>query len=175
MHHHSVLLVALLTTTAHADEFHLDVEIDPTAYVLAGHSVHAGIGWRNVRVDVGTYGMELPAWLHGNEGWSVRFIGGGAKLQWFPWSDAPRGWYVDASVGVSRQTFENAGRDLTETVIGVGAAAGYRFELPYRFYATPWVGLNYDLGTGDVVIAGETFERSVIFPFAAVHVGFELR
>src|SRR5262245_36496062 len=40
--------------------FHADVEIDPTAYVLGGYSLHVGLGWRRVRVDLGAFAMTLP-------------------------------------------------------------------------------------------------------------------
>ena len=135
--------LALTTATAHAERdpaapaahaVHVDLEVDPTAYVLGGWSVHVGLGYQNVRVDLGTYAMDVPEALHGQDGWDLSFHGAGAKLQWFPFASggAPRGLFVDGSVGVSRQrvTWRERQASSQDTLVGVGASAGYRFLLP---------------------------------------------
>ena len=33
-----------------ASRFHVDLETDPTAFVFRGYSLHAGLGWRHVRL-----------------------------------------------------------------------------------------------------------------------------
>lgn len=41
-----------------------------------------------------------------------------------------------------------------------------------HLYVKPWVGLGYMFTAQDVVIDGETFERSAFRPFPAVNVGW---
>ncbi|MBZ0234828.1 MAG: hypothetical protein K8M05_21045 [Deltaproteobacteria bacterium] len=159
-------------------DLHLDLEIDPTAYLLSGWSVHVGLGWEQLRLDLGTYAMDVPEALHGNDGWDLSFDGAGAKLQWFPFAGATqRGLFVDASVGVSRQrvTWRASGASRRDTLVGVGASAGWRFLLPYGLYATPWAGLSVDLGGDDPMVEGQRFDRPAVTPFAAVHVGYRFR
>lgn len=47
------------TPTESRTRFHADFEVDPTAYILDGYSLHAGIGWKRVRVDLGAFAMSL--------------------------------------------------------------------------------------------------------------------
>lgn len=164
------------TTTATATPLHLDVEVDPTAYVFSGYSVHVGVGWRRLRLDLGTYAMDLPAFLHGNDGWSAGFDGAGAKLQWFPFADQ-RGGFVDAGVGVARQrvTLDATGASQRDRFATIGASVGYRFWLPYRFYATTWAGVSYNAGAQDVMLDGQTYQTASVQPFAAVHLGYRFR
>lgn len=159
-----------------ARAFHLDLEVDPTAYAFSGFSAHVGLGWRAVRLDLGTYGMDVPEFFHGNEGWDASFTGAGAKLQWFPFA-AQRGFYVDVSGGAARQRVElrATGAASTETVWSVGADAGYRFTLPHRFYVTPWAGFSVDLNADDVMLDGRRYAKIALVPFAAVHLGYRFR
>lgn len=163
-------------STSTRARLHLDVEVDPTAYVFSGYSLHAGIGWKRLRLDLGVYAMDLPAFLHGNEGWSADFDGAGTKLQWFPFSEQ-RGVFVDASAGASRQrvTLDATGATQRDTLVGVGIDAGYRFALPYRFYVTTWAGVSYSFGADDVMLDGQRFHKSSVTPFAAVHLGYRFR
>jgi len=39
---------------------HADFEVDPTALVLAGHSLHVGSGWKRVRLDLGAFATLVP-------------------------------------------------------------------------------------------------------------------
>lgn len=189
MNHLAATLLVVLATTSIARaepapavdgsarrDFHVDVEVDPTAYILSGYSVHAGLGWRSVRLDLGVFAMDLPEMFHGNAGWDASFYGGGAKLQWFPLADQ-RGLWVDASVGVSRRTatLAETGHSAGVTITGIGIDAGYRFSLPYNLYITPWAGIARDLSDTEVMVDGKTFAMSAWTPFAAVHVGFRFR
>jgi len=155
---------------------HIDVEVDPTAYVFSGYSVHAGVGWKQLRLDLGVYAMDLPAFLHGNEGWDASFDGIGAKLQWFPFAEQ-RGMFVDVSAGVSRRTATviETGSAQRDTIGGLGIDAGYRISLPYNLYITPWAGVSYDLADTNVMLDGKAFTKSRVTPFAAVHVGYRFR
>ncbi len=182
---HLLLATIALTSVAHAEpavsasadrDLHLDVEVDPTAYILSGYSVHVGLGYQRVRLDLGVFAMDLPEMFHGNEGWDASFDGAGAKVQWFPFAEQ-RGLWVDASIGVSRRTatLVETGRSQRDTTLGIGIDAGYRFALPYNLYVTPWAGISRDLEDTDVMLDGKRFTKSAWTPFAAVHIGYRFR
>ncbi len=155
--------------------FHLDLESDPTAFVLGGGSAHLGLGWTRVRLDLGVYGMDMPAFVHGNEGFSSSFRGAGAKLQVFVAPHGqPHGPFVGIDGGIMELHVRADGTDLDarQTQLGVGLHGGWRFELPYGFYATPWIGIGWSPDAKDVVLGGRTYESSPLTFFPAVHLGY---
>src|SRR4051812_21013814 len=109
----SFLVLAGLAATAGAEPspLHADVEIDPTAYVLSGNSIHVGIGTGRYRLDLGNFAMAMPQFVHGDDGFDVSFHGYGAKLQVFPFAEQ-RGWFVGVDGGVSRVLIQRQGSDL---------------------------------------------------------------
>ena len=155
---------------------HLDAEVDPTAYVLSGYSGHLGLGIDRFRLDLGGYAMAVPQFVHGNDGYDVRFDGLGAKLQYFVFAapSEPKGLFVGVDGGVTRIHSTLRGTSLSETqaLPGVGAHVGYRFALPLGFYATPWIGVGYAFGGHDVTMNGATFHASPVTVFPAVHLGY---
>jgi hypothetical protein len=155
---------------------YVDLEVDPTAYLMSGYSLHVGVGWTHFRLDLGVYGMDIPSFAHGNPGWDVTFDGAGAKLQWFPLAEQ-RGLFVDISGGLARQrvTLAASGASHRDTDLAAGASAGWRFMLPRGFYASPWAGLNYTFDGADVMLDGERFKTTRLVPFAAVHLGVRFR
>jgi hypothetical protein len=180
-----IVALLLASTPAFADggpgnasssRLHLDMEVDPTAYVLRGYSVHVGIGWKHARLDLGSYGMDVPEAFHGNEGWHASFLGAGAKLQWFPFA-AQRGAFIAVGGGVMRQRIvlhetQEASRD---TATAAGVELGWRFPLPRGLYVTPWAGVSFSPGASDVMVSGRTFHNKQVLPFAAVHLGYQFR
>jgi hypothetical protein len=153
--------------------FGFDLEADPTAFVLGGYSLHAGLGWRGLRLDIGGYGMNVPELMHGNAGFDASFRGVGAKLQWFPFAER-RGAFIGVDAGVAWLRVEPEGSDLsaTQTQLGVGVNGGYRIDLPYGLYVTPWLGIGYTMNNRDLHVGERTFESSPISFFPAVHVGY---
>ena len=172
----TTLLAVSATATASADTLHGDVEIDPTAYVLDGDSVHVGVGTGRLRVDLGSFAEHLPQVFHGNDGFDVSFSGFGMKLQVFL-SDDQRGWFAGVDGGVLRVLARRQGSDAAavQHEVGVGVHAGYRFDLPHGFYVTPWIGLSHDFGAHDITLEGATYKPSAVSVFPAVHVGFRFR
>jgi len=153
-----------------------DAEIDPTAYALAGNSLHVGIGYRHLRLDLGNFAMALPAFAHADDGFAVRFTGYGAKLQYFG-SAAQRGWFAGVDAGVLAIEARRQGTDLArhQVQLGVGVHAGYRVALPAGFYATPWLGVGYNLHTPPITLGGATYSPSKLSVFPAVHLGYRFR
>jgi hypothetical protein len=156
--------------------FHADAEIDPTAYALSGNSLHVGIGWRRVRVDLGNFAIRLPQFVHGDDGFDVSFAGFGAKLQLFPFAEQ-RGLFVGVDVGLGRVLVQRQGTDLAAQhhQFGAGVNVGYRIALPASFYVTPWIGIGYEFGADDVTLGGSTYEASALNIFPAIHLGYRFR
>lgn len=159
-----------------ASKFHADAEVDPTAYALDGYSLHVGVGYARVRLDIGAYAMAIPNFVHGNDDFNVAMDGYGAKLQYFPFGEQVGG-FIGIDGGVMRLNVGRKGTDLArrDKQVGVGIDAGWRFNLGAGFYATPWLGVGYAFGTDDVTLAGKTFESSKVSVFPAVHVGYGFR
>src|SRR5262249_42230115 len=128
-----------------------DVEVDPTAYVLSGYSVHVGVGWTRLRVDLGAFAIAVPRFVHGNDGFSSSVDGLGVKLQYFPFAEE-HGGFVGVDAGFNRQLIRLDGTDLAarEEQLSLGAHVGWRFEIGPSFYATPWIGLSYGFNVHDV-------------------------
>ncbi len=161
---------------AGADGLRADVEIDPTAYVFAGYSLHAGIGGGRWRVDLGAFAMDPPEALVGNDDFDVSFNGYGAKLQYFLFEDQ-LGGFVGVDAGVAYATVSATDSDLAQrdTQLMTGVNFGWRFGLPASFYATTWLGLGYAFGADDVTLGGKRFEPQRFTVFPAIHLGYQLR
>lgn len=153
-----------------------DVELDPAAYALSGDSIHVGIGYGRFRFDLGTFGLEVPRFLHTNDAFDVVFDGYGLKLQWFRCSEQT-GLFVGVDASVARFEVHRRGTDLAihDHQIGTGVNIGYRVALPANFYVTPWIGVGYQWGADDVVLGGERFEANRFTLFPAVHLGYRFR
>jgi hypothetical protein len=165
-------IVLFLAVPAAAEPLAGDVEIDPTAYVLSGHSIHAGLASGHWRVDLGNFGLSLPRAIHGNDRFDASFTGCGAKLQYFGRRDR-NGWFVGGDVAAVFTRAELGGTQLsgTDTSVAIGIHGGYRLSLRGNLYATLWLGVGYNAGADDIVVSGERFEATPISVFPAVHVG----
>jgi len=158
-------------------DFHADFEVDPTAYVLRGYSLHVGLGWKRLRLDLGAFALALPAGLTGNDDFAVAFDGYGAKLQYFLFSDEQRGGFVGVDAGVARPLVQRRGTELhaRHTEVMAGVNFGWRFVFLQDFYATAWLGLSRTLNAHDVTLAGSTYEPARYTVFPAVHLGYRFR
>src|SRR6185295_6893494 len=136
----SALTATLLAHTAlaqpAASDLHADVEVDPTAYVLRGHSLHVGLGWGRLRADLGAYGLSLPAAMTGNDDFTVAFHGYGLKLQYFLFAEQ-RGGFVGVDGGVDHPLVRRKGTELAtqSTDFSAGVNFGWRLVFGERFYS----------------------------------------
>jgi len=179
-----VSLLTVSTATARADEaapaapadFHADAEIDPTAYALDGYSLHVGLGWKRLRLDLGVYALALPDAFDGSDDFSAAFDGYGIKLQYFPFA-AQRGGFVGVDGGFARVRVSLDDSDLSKRVrqLSAGVHAGWRFAITRDLYATPWLGVGYSTDPGDVMLDGKTYTPTRVTIFPAVHVGYRFR
>ncbi|MEO7731678.1 MAG: hypothetical protein ABIY55_11945, partial [Kofleriaceae bacterium] len=126
-----------------------------------------------LRIDLGNFALALPQWVHGDDGFDVTFDGYGAKLQVFLRDDR-RGLFAGVDGGLTRVLIQRQHTDLAvrQNQIAAGVHVGYRISLGDRFYITPWIGVGYQFGTSDVVLAGARFEAMPITVFPAIHLGY---
>ena len=159
-----------------ASPLHFDLEVDPTAYALHGHSLHIGVGYHHLRVDLGNYAEELPQFLHADDGFDLSFRGYGTKVQIFPFAEQ-HGLVVGIDAGVSTTSTHRQGTEMAveQHLFGVGADIGYRIALGRRFYVTPWIGASYNLNARDVTLAGATSKANPLLIFPAIHVGYRVQ
>ncbi|MBK8691988.1 MAG: hypothetical protein IPN17_06695 [Deltaproteobacteria bacterium] len=164
---------AAAAPAAQPSRLHLDVEIDPTAYILRGYSLHVGIGWRRLRVDLGAYAMAMPEFMHGNPDFDVSFHGFGVKAQLFPSRSSADS--SSASTPASRRPLvQRRETDLARCglQVSVGAHVGWRFPIIAGLYVTPWIGVSYSFNAQDVTLANRTYANNPITVFPAVHIGY---
>lgn len=166
----AVGLAAAAPAAADPGRLEADVEIDPTAYALGGHSLHAGIARGHWRVDLGNFAMDLPAFAHADDGVAVSFDGFGAKLQYFARATR-RGWFAGVDAGLIEVEARHAGAVTDQRQLGLGVHGGYRIALPADLYATVWLGVGYAAGAAPMHVAGATYEPSPITVFPALHLG----
>ncbi|AEF56285.1 hypothetical protein [Marinomonas posidonica] len=150
-----------------------DVEVDPFAYALSGHSVHFGFGENNFRFDIGLFGADIPEAFHGNENYEQEFTGYGVKLDYL------FGRYEGLFVGIEAQTSEykytlkSTKENTTRTQTSFGPRIGYRIMYSKNMTITPWLGIDFNLEHDDIVLSGEKFESSTVSLFPTVHLGWK--
>jgi hypothetical protein len=153
-----------------------DVEIDPLAYALKGHSLHVGLWLKQWRLDLGSFGLTVPSWVHGQEGFTQSFSGFGMKLDYFinPTQD---GIFLGLETGLARTTIRQESTGLSDTlpVLNAGGRVGYRWTLGEHFFVSPWVGVGYAFGARDSVLGDAQFSSQRITIFPTIHVGYQIQ
>lgn len=157
--------------------FHADFEVDPTAYVLDGFSLHVGLWWKRLRFDLGNYAIALPKALTGNDDFKVSFDGYGIKVQYFVFSERQEGGFVGVGADVIRSNVHRRGTSLTARHVNFGAGVnfGWRFVFGHDFFATAWLGLGYMPGREQVTLGASTYSGTKFSVFPAVHLGYRFR
>ncbi len=160
---------------SHALRLGFDVEIDPLAYAVKGHSLHVGIWLDQLRLDLGSFGLEIPEFAHGQKGFTSSFSGFGTKADWFFHRDRD-GWFLGLEAGLARVTIARPQEQLAaqHLQISMGARAGYRWTLVDSFYVEPWIGVGYALGAKDVQLGQERFENNPLVIFPTIHIGYQI-
>jgi hypothetical protein len=150
-----------------------DIESDPTAFVLHGHSAHLGYLTGRLRFDLGAYGTDIPRWVHRNEGFHASMRGYGIKVQYFLSGDTA-GWFAGGGFGRARLHVEadDTGRGANQSSPSVGVESGYRLGLGQRFHVTAWGGVDYLQRARAIRMGAGTYENRRLQPFAAVHLGY---
>jgi hypothetical protein len=151
----------------------VEVEVDPIAYALNGFSLHLAKVIGPTRLNVGTFGIDIPSAFHGNDGWNSSMRGAGVK--WDYTGTSSDGFFAGIDGGYMRTRYSIEGElpRVTRDIIGVGVRTGYRQPIGRRgLYVAPWVGVSYQFDGDDVSIGDHDFDRSAIVIFPTVHVGW---
>jgi len=156
--------------------WHLDLETDPTAFAFRGYSLHAGLGWRQLRLDVGGYAMDVPGFAETNEGFESSFRGVGAKLQLFLF-DEQQGGFVGLDAGFNQLRVEETktSAKAAQLQVSTGVNLGWRFALPWNLYATPWLGVSHSWNAPDISVGERMYHSRAVTFFPAVHLGYRFR
>jgi hypothetical protein len=150
-----------------------DVEVDPLAYLLRGHSLHIGLRVSRLRFDLGTFGLMVPEFIHGQKSFEDTASGYGAKADVYLF--APQsGLFVGVESSLTQQQITDEESDVRATfwAWSAGVRAGYQFELPAEFFIKPWIGIGHRFGHDDIEVAGRVFHQSPLLVFPTVHVGY---
>jgi hypothetical protein len=154
----------------------IDVEVDPLAYVLGGHSLHVGVGYEGWRLDLGNFAMELPEWFHGQQGYSPAFRGFGAKLDRFIGGEQSGAFVgVEASYTVMDVLDVRTGQAARSPGLTAGGRVGWRIMLPGDFFIAPWVGVGYRFGDEVIGVGEASYEQSAWVIFPTIHIGYRAR
>lgn len=164
------------TAPARTSSFHADFEVDPTAYVLDGYSLHVGLGQGRFRLDLGAFAMKVPGAIHGKKDFDISFDGFGAKLHYFFFAEQKH-LFAGIDGGFNRMLAERKGSDLAsrQHQYSLGAHVGWRIPLPAGFYVTPWIGISHSFNAKDVTLQGATYTSNAMMIFPAIHLGYRFQ
>ncbi len=150
----------------------IEVEVDPLAYMLKGYSVHGALAEKNLRVDLGVFGIEVPDAIHGNTGMTQFTQGVGLKAQ-YSFSEDRSGVFVGIGTDYSWTRYGSGGTQTQEAAPSVGVNFGYRFPIGSSgLYVTPWIGLDYTFASKQVAVGTQTFNQSSLRVFPTIHAGW---
>jgi len=163
--------------------FHADAELDPIAYALNGYSVHIGLSYDRVRFDIGAFGIDVPGFLHGQDGFDASNNGFGFKLQYFLFSTkrgplhGQQGLFVGVQTDLGKLVVEreHSGAAARRTQRAIAVQTGYRIHLFGQFYMTPWIAVGYEFEAPKIHIENATYESSHLQVFPTIHLGYQFR
>jgi hypothetical protein len=167
-----LMLVVIDTKGSIAQGF--EVEADPLAYLLKGWSIHTGYSIESWRFSLGTFGIDLPESIHGNEGFDSYMKGAGVSSDFF-FSRYTEGLFIGANTGFMHFKIKNTDDGATATLIAYnpGLRVGYRWNTGLgRLYVTPWFSLNYILNAKTLNVGNSTYTMNTWQPFPTVHIGW---
>ncbi|MDX2470799.1 MAG: hypothetical protein QNL04_09535 [SAR324 cluster bacterium] len=164
-----LLLTLIFTTSLQAE---IEFETDPIAFALKGHSAHIAFAGGGYRLDLGTYGLELPEDTN-NPDYTVVMTGQGFKLDYY--GEKLDGWFSGIQGGRVTLDFTHA-EDPTVTtsrdLVNYGARVGYRFGTK-GFYISPWIGVDkFTNQEGPVNLGGSEYQWKEFQVFPTVHLGY---
>lgn len=173
----ALLSIALIVETGHAqsaESGHLEVEIEPLAYVLGGAGGHVGYQGSRWSYTLEVFTLTVPRRLHGNEEFEAAPLGMELHVE-RSFGEGSGGWYAGPEIGVKRLevTHESTGTQRAHVRYGVGVRGGYQWFPGWgQLYLSPVAGLVYTLNSEPIRIQNETFETGPLTPFVTVGLGW---
>ena len=175
-----LLFVAFLAVAAAGDisaqptSTHVDVEVEPVAFVLGGAGGHVGIQVGRWGYTVEAFQLTVPESLHGNDGFAASPLGVELHVE-RSFGRSAEGFYAGPEIGINRftVTHEGSGREVERTRYSVGVRGGYQWYPGLGdLYVSPMGGLTYTLNSEPISIDGRTFETPPVTPFVTVGLGW---
>jgi hypothetical protein len=177
-----IVIVLLFTTLAYSQEKNvsnrLEIEADPLAYLLSGHSLHVAYTLSAFRFSLGTFGIKQPDFFLDHDAFSVRTFGFDAKIDYL--FNRVKGFFVGAQTTYSRDRI-GLKIDLERQHLwgpSVGLRTGYRFMFGREiknfsgFYLIPWLMVGYAPNPQSIIIGDQTYRQPRWFPFPSIHLGW---
>lgn len=157
---------------------HFEIEIDPTAYLLNGYSVHLGYQVNHLRFDAGVFGLSQPSFFLNNDKFKDRSSGFGIKADYI--FNKQKGLLVgiQSDYNNGRLTLKPNGSSVVSSGITAGIRTGYRIMLGKRrnwykgIYLMPWAALIYSPSAKDIMIKEQILRQSKFTLFPTLHIGY---
>lgn len=169
-----VLLVGPLPVLAQPSPGHVDVEVEPIAFVLGGAGGHVGVKFGRWSYTVEVFQLTVPEDLHGNDGFEASPFGAELHVE-RSFGASRSGFYAGPEIGINRFTVTHraSGRQVERFRYSVGVRGGYRWYPGLGdLYLSPVAGLVYTLNSEAISIDGETFESGPVAPYMTVGLGW---
>lgn len=175
----SLLTVVLLFSSvgfaqAQSQGRHVEVKVEPVAYILGGAGGHVGVQSGSWAYTLEVFGLDIPESMHGNDGFEASLLGAEVHAERF-FGDSASGFYVGPEAGVSRLdvTHRASGKKERHVRYSIGVRGGYRWYPGLGdLFLTPVVGLGYTLNDEPIEIGKETFDSGPLSPWGTVGIGW---
>lgn len=171
----SIALTATLLLSMNAKaEYDFYVESDPIAFAFSGHSIHAGLETDRFRLQIGSFGTNLPDSFKDSEKFEVSFTGYGVKLDYF--KDKEGGMFVGMTYSITEYEFEHIATQVNEVrdSNSLGLRLGYKYRLTDNFYVTPWIGVSKNLSDRSTIqLSGDDYQLDDWTIFPTIHLGYQ--
>jgi hypothetical protein len=166
------------TTSASAEHVRLHAEVDPLPIVLGGYGAQVGARYRNVRVSVASFSLDVPdaiAELGGNDGFHLHVRPSPALYVLYYYKDR---FAVGGSLRYLRMRYSHDAVAGTAEVseLSPEEIVGYMWH-PTRsgFYLQPWLGLSSTAWRSDEPDVGDRhYDQLPVQVFFTVNLGWEL-
>lgn len=169
-----VLFSSVGTVQAQPQDLHLEVKVEPVAYILGGAGGHVGVQSESWAYTLEVFGLDIPESMHGNDGFEASPLGAEVHAERF-FGDSASGFYVGPEAGVSRLevTHRASGKKERHVQYSIGVRGGYRWYpgLGDLFF-TPVVGIGYTLNGEPIAIEGDTFDGGPVTPWGTLGIGW---
>ena len=166
-----LVVLGLFTGNTAMAQVTYDLEVDPLAYMLEGHSVHLGISGDYGRMDLGVFGLKVSEDLLGKQGFEAEFTGAGIKLDAQKATEAGLFYGIEASRNKVDYRHLSTDTTITQYETNYGVRAGYRM-ITGNVTFSPWVGIGKNMEQAEISVGEDTLEKPKITVFPTLHVGY---
>lgn len=157
---------------------HLEIEVDPLAYILKGYSFHSALIFSRMRYSFGIVGIKQPDFFLNNDAFSVYTTELDFKTDYL--FSGIKGFFAGVQLTYGKDkvglTDEKHREDIWSATMGI--RVGYRLmfgkrENQYKgFYISPWLAWLYTPDAKTVQRGREMYRQPKWFPFPALHLGW---